>query len=216
MLKKEKKISQEAIEKMKLTKKLHPYQPPLREKNPNWKGGKSGENDLIRKSKEYKLWRKAVFERDNWSCIWCGFHGYVEADHIKPFSLFPELRFAIDNGRTLCKPCHRGTDTFGFRKMYSKKTMKTPHQIADEMLDLSQAYSTYSGEMAKLTHSEAEHFKTNRELYKSDTACERAFLLTEEGIKMTVIKLKLKSLEKTMGANKVYLEVLANEARGLY
>lgn len=73
--------------------------------------------EKIRASEEYKLWRQAVFERDNYSCVWCGDKqgNNLEADHIKPFSLFPELRFAIDNGRTLCKPCHRKTDTYGWK-----------------------------------------------------------------------------------------------------
>lgn len=79
-------------------------------KSPLWKGGVSAVNRTKRQnimsSMEYKLWRTSVFERDGYTCIWCGFKGYVEADHIKPFALFPELRFAIDNGRTLCKPCH--------------------------------------------------------------------------------------------------------------
>jgi hypothetical protein len=77
--------------------------------HPNWQGGITTENNKIRTSTEYKLWRKAVFERDNYQCIWGGKeHGNkLHADHIKPFALFPELRLAIDNGRTLCKDCHK-------------------------------------------------------------------------------------------------------------
>lgn len=69
---------------------------------------------MIRTSKEYKLWRKSVFERDNYTCIWCGdkTSGNLNADHIKPFADYPELRFAIDNGRTLCIDCHKTTDSY--------------------------------------------------------------------------------------------------------
>lgn len=80
--------------------------------NHNWKGGITKGNRKIRNSAEYRLWRKAVLQRDGGKCIWCGSPENVEADHIKPFAHYPELRFAIDNGRTLCKPCHTTTDTF--------------------------------------------------------------------------------------------------------
>lgn len=78
-----------------------------------WKGGITKLNKAIRNSSEYKLWRKAVFERDNYTCRFCKVRGgELQADHIKPFALFPELRFAIDNGRSLCKPCHITTETY--------------------------------------------------------------------------------------------------------
>ena len=83
------------------------------ESAPNWQGGKTKINKLLRHRLEYKLWRESVFKRDNWTCVWCEIRGgKLEADHIKPFALFPELRFAIDNGRTLCVECHKKTDTY--------------------------------------------------------------------------------------------------------
>lgn len=95
------------------------------EKNVNWKGGISPMNERIRGSVEYRLWRKAVLTRDKHKCIWCGYKGKkIQADHIKPFCLFPELRFAIDNGRTLCEDCHKETDTYGWKILKMLKNHK--------------------------------------------------------------------------------------------
>ncbi len=92
------------------------------ENNPNWKNGSAEKLNLARKTREYRAWRVSVFKRDGFSCVLCGYKSKgtrpsdIHSDHIKPFADHPELRFAIDNGRTLCVPCHKKTDTWGFRK----------------------------------------------------------------------------------------------------
>ena len=126
-----KKHSPETLKKMSLVKKgkipLNVQRGQFKgENNWNWKGGITPINHKIRTSNEYKLWRLAVFERDNYTCVWCGAKSgngkavILNADHIKPFAEYPELRFAIDNGRTLCKACHLTTDTHGRRKKDDK------------------------------------------------------------------------------------------------
>lgn len=91
-------------------------------KNGSWKGGITPETIRLRHSKEYRIWREAVFKRDNWTCIWCFKKGVeLNADHIKPWAYYPELRFAIDNGRTLCVGCHRKTDTYKGRVIKYKQ-----------------------------------------------------------------------------------------------
>lgn len=84
------------------------------ERHHAWKGGVTNKNNNLRKSAKYKQWRNSVFKRDDYTCVLCGVRGtYLHADHIKPFALFPELRFELSNGRTLCISCHKQTDTYG-------------------------------------------------------------------------------------------------------
>lgn len=88
-------------------------------RNYNWRGGISKINKLLRRSLEYRIWREKVFCKDNYTCQFCGKRGgYLEADHIKPFSQYESLRYEVDNGRTLCRPCHLLTDTWGHKKIY--------------------------------------------------------------------------------------------------
>lgn len=105
--------------KLSLEKREKLRERNLGEKSHFWKGGVSKENEKVRSSLNTRLWRKAVFERDNYTCQECGDRGrkghpvILNADHIKPFAYFPELRFDISNGRTLCLNCHKKTDTWG-------------------------------------------------------------------------------------------------------
>ena len=73
----------------------------------NWTGGSGTLRHQAMSKTEYKLWRAEVFERDNYTCYECGEKGvYLHADHIKDWAKYPELRYKINNGRTLCNYCH--------------------------------------------------------------------------------------------------------------
>lgn len=92
------------------------------DKGGGWRGGITPINAKIRNSLEYKLWREEIFERDDWTCQECKKRGgKLNADHIKPFALFPKLRFELTNGRTLCTDCHKVTDTYGWKSLCVKK-----------------------------------------------------------------------------------------------
>src|SRR3990167_1707927 len=82
-------------------------------KNPNWKGGITKPNSILRNSPAMREWRRLVLKRDDFTCQACGVRGgKLEVDHIQPFSSFPELRTEVSNGRTLCSGCHALTPTY--------------------------------------------------------------------------------------------------------
>jgi 5-methylcytosine-specific restriction endonuclease McrA len=75
--------------------------------NSNWRGGITPKRLLDRNSLRAEEWRKAVFERDQYMCQLCGQMGdQLTAHHLREFSRFPEQRWQLDNGITLCKECH--------------------------------------------------------------------------------------------------------------
>lgn len=61
-----------------------------------------------RRSVEYQHWRDAVYARDGYTCQHCGDSrgGNLQAHHIQPYAEFPELRYDVANGLTLCRDCH--------------------------------------------------------------------------------------------------------------
>lgn len=76
--------------------------------NPNYKDGKAEERRGLRFTMAYKRWRFDVFARDSFTCQDCGDArgGNLNAHHIKPFADYPDLRFELSNGITLCQKCH--------------------------------------------------------------------------------------------------------------
>jgi 5-methylcytosine-specific restriction endonuclease McrA len=85
----------------------------------------------IRHLQEYIIWRIRVFERDDYRCRDCGNKSRkLEAHHIKSFKAI-KLQYKIqtledaikcdelwdiENGITLCRPCHLETRDNGARK----------------------------------------------------------------------------------------------------
>lgn len=61
-----------------------------------------------RNDSAYKEWRKSVRDRDGWKCKITNGDclGKVVAHHILPWSKFPELRYEVNNGITLCQFHH--------------------------------------------------------------------------------------------------------------
>lgn len=89
-----------------------------------WKDGSSLEKVLIRMSIEARLWREAVFAKDDFTCKKCDKKGvYLQAHHIQNFSQVIELRTSIENGITFCRECHRK-----FHKIYGYKN-NTKEQV---------------------------------------------------------------------------------------
>lgn len=117
-------------------------------KNPNWRGGKTSLMDAIRTSSRYKKWRLDIFYRDNYQCSECANGGRsIQAHHIMPLAaLIHELSietleealatdklFDVGNGMTLCKSCHKKTDTYGVNFMRWKKQLAPHHDfVADD------------------------------------------------------------------------------------
>lgn len=99
------------------------HEKPKGENHPNWKPELTLEYRIKHRcTTEYNDWRKAVYERDDYTCQCCGMKRTkhtqppLNAHHIENYAQHPDKQTDIDNGITLCEPCHEG-----FHKKYGKK-----------------------------------------------------------------------------------------------
>jgi 5-methylcytosine-specific restriction endonuclease McrA len=123
--------TEEAIERMRVAQQKN----WASKKNPS----RRAEMKRIRMSPEWKAWRTAVFERDNYTCQQCGARCCrLEPHHIKKFADFPELAFNLDNGMTLCRPCHLRTENYGNRKQ--NKPKRRQHKPRRKVVKQSQLH----------------------------------------------------------------------------
>lgn len=90
---------------------------------------------------------------------------------------------------------------------------KTPHQLWQERMDISNIYIEKWKRMAELKKIKAVWWHAMRPDFKSDTSTERAWDLTEEGQDMMSLQIEMKWLEMKMSAIKTMLQVLEVESR---
>lgn len=81
-------------------------------------------------SKEWRLFRLTILDRDNWECQDCKDEGktttvvdaVLEIDHLKELAYYPELALDPDNCRTRCKMHHnKRHKRFNFKESKRQK-----------------------------------------------------------------------------------------------
>lgn len=94
------------------------------EDNPNYNPNLTDEERIYNRDySEYTEWRTAVFERDDFTCQYCGDNrgGNLVAHHFESYTDNPELRTLLENGITLCEECHKN---FHHQYGYGNNTRK--------------------------------------------------------------------------------------------
>jgi hypothetical protein len=127
--------------------------------NPNWKGGVTTKNQLIRNSDKYVSWRKICMERDNYKCTDCGVGGYLQVHHIKELAKYPELAYVVDNGKTVCISCHQKIHGTTYGKLTNKQ-VKEIKLIFKDKIDITLEKIALKYEVSLSTINNIKHNKT--------------------------------------------------------
>lgn len=90
--------------------------------------------EIGRNSRQYSEWRGTIIKRDNYQCKKCGAKEKLHAHHIKSWKEYPDLRFEIDNGKTLCSSCH-----------LKEHIVPTPDPWAEQIKHLKMRFNTDAG-----------------------------------------------------------------------
>lgn len=91
---------------------------------------------------KYQQWRAGCLIRDRYQCRECGYKeddgAFLEVHHIKNYNDYPNLRYELRNGITLCRECHIKTDDYGSKAMFSdNEDYKTTKQMKSYLKKLS-------------------------------------------------------------------------------
>jgi hypothetical protein len=93
---------------------------------------------------------------------------------------------------------------------------RTPSELAELRLELADAYSKAGELKVQLMRLHALYYEAYRQDHKSDTGLERAWELTDDGLNLMEINVKLKTIQTKMSAIKTLLETKSMESRNFY
>lgn len=130
-------FSYEALKKSSAKKRRIPIE--------DWDGFAYDTDDkYVRMSQDYKSWRLSVLKRDNWICKKCNSKissiNHAQVHHLDSFADFPDKRYDVDNGITLCSKCHAVRYKGSFHNTYGtlhntreqfEEWMKIPLEIKE-------------------------------------------------------------------------------------
>ncbi len=76
----------------------------------------------LRDGFKYKNFRRKVLKNEpDGKCFICRSRKATQAHHLAAFSQNPDKRFDVDNGRGICKACHKLTHSYGSKLGNRKK-----------------------------------------------------------------------------------------------
>jgi 5-methylcytosine-specific restriction endonuclease McrA len=120
------KRSKEVVDKIREKRKIQ-----VGDKCPSWKGGITPVVRMARNHERYSIWRKSIFDRDEYICQVCKTSGkYLNGHHIVGVYENIDLIYNVDNGLTLCKDCH-----LLFHNKYGRKGFPNIFDVMEEFIN---------------------------------------------------------------------------------
>lgn len=90
-----------------------------------------------------------------------------------------------------------------------------PHGCAHDLAILAGEYAFIMGELEQILQRKPAIWSEMRKNFKSDTACERSWQATMDGMKEAGLRLRSKSVEKMMSALKSLIRIAEGESHNL-
>jgi hypothetical protein len=92
----------------------------------------------------------------------------------------------------------------------------SPHDLAEMRAFLASAYSFYTGKLQEILERKPQTWILTRPNHKSDTATDRAWEATIDGIEEMKNNLTLKRIDKLMSGINSLLKVAEGEAKNIF